>query len=186
MPDKWNQRYSKSNHLPKVNPWLSTYKHLLPTNGSALDLACGLGQNAFFLAKQGLNVQAWDISEVAIKAVNDYALRHRLEVKGSCLDVTQTWPASEFDLIYVSAYLQRNIYPQIISSLKPNGTLFYQTFNQIPLTGKPSNNNFLLQPGELLTLFSGLVPLVYLDEQELYLPDKYPSIAGQALLIARK
>ena len=186
MSDKWNQRYAQQNSLPATNPLLSEFSHLLPTDGSALDLACGLGQNAFFLAKHGLNLEAWDSSEVAIAAVNSHASMYGLTVKGRCLDVTQRWPASSFDLIYVSAYLQRDLCPQIVRSLKSGGILFYQTFNQVPLAGKPKNPNYLLQPGELLALFSDLLPVVYLDEQENHSANRYPSLAGKALLVARK
>ena len=190
MSEKWNQRYAQATSLPDINPWLYKFSHLIPHNGSALDLACGLGQNALFLAKHGLRVEAWDSSEVAIDAVNQYAKKHNLAVQGQCVDITQAWPTTGFDFICVSAFLERDICPQIITSLKPGGILFYQTFNQIALPGKPSNPDYLLQAGELLSLFKVLMPLVYWDEQDAYTGQNKgqnnPSLAGKALLIARK
>jgi tellurite methyltransferase len=186
MSDKWNQRYAKATSLPSKNPWLATYNHLIPTKGHALDLACGLGQNSFYLEKHGLSVNSWDISQVAIDALNLHANTHNLAVTGHCIDITKHWPNQQFDVIYVSAYLQRELCPQIMASLKPGGILFYQTFNQVPLEGKPSNPKFQLAEGELLELFTGLSPLVYIDEQEHFNPQQQPSLAGKALLIAKK
>lgn len=186
MSEKWNQRYAKAVGMPNANPILALYKYLIPIKGQALDLACGLGQNAFYLEKQGLNVSGWDISQVAIDALNAHAKAYKLTVTGHCLDATQSWPEQKFDMIYVSAFLERELCPQIMASLKPGGILFYQTFNQVPLEGKPSNPKFLLAEGELLDLFAGLTPLVYIDEQEHFDPQQQPSLAGKALLIAKK
>jgi len=186
MSDKWNQRYAKVSGIPKANPVLAYYQHLLPTQGQALDLACGLGQNSFYLEKQGLIVDSWDISQVAIDTLNEYAKTNMLAVTGHCLDATKSWPEQEFDMIYVSAFLERELCPQIMASLKAGGILFYQTFNRVPLEGKPSNPKFLLAEGELLDLFNGLTPLVYIDEQEHFDPQHQPNLAGKALLIAKK
>ena len=186
MSDKWNQRYSQATDLPDVNPWLVKYSHMLPQQGTALDLACGLGQNAFYLAKQGLSVEGWDNSTIGIEKLQQYADDQTLKVVGRCIDATEPWPESQFDVVYVSFFLDREVCPQIINSLKPGGLLIYQTFNQVPLESKPSNPNFLLQEGELLSLFSELTPLVYMDEGEHYELDNPNSMPGKALLIAKK
>ena len=54
MSEKWNQRYAQATALPDINPWLYKFSHLIPHNGSALDLACGLGQNTFSLQNMAL------------------------------------------------------------------------------------------------------------------------------------
>lgn len=41
--------------------------HLLPASGRALDLACGLGANALYLAKRGMTTSAWDLSPVQLR-----------------------------------------------------------------------------------------------------------------------
>ncbi len=186
MSEKWNQRYRQASDLPPVNPWLVHYRHLLPTKGTALDLACGLGQNSFFLAKHGLSVEGWDMSAVGIEKLEQQAKAQALEVTGRCIDATSPWPEAQFDLVYVSYFLQREVCPQIIKSLKPGGVLMYQTFNNLPLEGKPSNPKFLLAEGELLQLFADLTPLVYVDEGSHYALDNPHSMSGKALLIAKK
>jgi Tellurite resistance protein TehB. len=71
---KWDAIYSqRGNTIPAPASMLSTYARLLPTQGLALDLACGLGGNSFFLAKYGLQVDAWDISAVAINQIKTIA-----------------------------------------------------------------------------------------------------------------
>ena len=67
ISDKWDLRYKDrlplDQHACEV---LQDYVHLLPDSGRALDLASGLGGNAIFLAQQGLNTVAWDISRLAL------------------------------------------------------------------------------------------------------------------------
>ena len=193
MSEKWDKRYQQTNDLPSYNPWLAYYRHLLPAKGHALDLASGLGQNAFYLAEQGVSVDAWDSSQVATDKANAYAKDKALSVEATCIDMCETqWSQARYDVIYVSYYLQREICPQIKDLLKPGGVLFYQTFNDVPYNAKssnskPSSNAFLLKAGELLHLFGGLTPLVYLDSQEnLQAAAGQPDLAGKALLIARK
>ena len=60
--DKWDRRYSDPANEARAAQVLSDNLHLLPTQGTALDLACGLGGNALLLARQGLTVEAWDLS----------------------------------------------------------------------------------------------------------------------------
>jgi len=66
------------------------------------------------------------------------------------------WPFTgrTFDCIVVTNYLHRALFPFLISSLSSQGVLIYETFmlgNEI--FGKPSNENFLLKPNELIDFF---------------------------------
>ena len=64
IKEKWNKRYRDEAGEEKASRVLRENLHLLPANGLALDLACGLGGNAILLAQQGLSVCAWDIADV--------------------------------------------------------------------------------------------------------------------------
>ena len=190
MPERWNQRYSTTLALPDVSYGLQKNIHLFPTSGTGLDLACGLGQNSIFLTKQGLKMYGWDYSTTGIEQMERHCRRQNVEVNQRCIDLKNTpWPTQSFDLICVTAFLERTLCPQIISHLNPGGILVYQTFNQVTdidgeILNKPQRQQFLLAAGELLELFTELEPLVYHDEQELAQLD-HP-LAGKALLIARK
>ena len=190
MPERWNDRYSVFLELPEVSYCLQKYVHLLPTQGTGLDLACGLGQNSIFLSKQGLTMHGWDYSQAGLKQMERHCSLQKIEVNQRCIDLVKTsWPNQQFDLICVTAFLDRALCPQIVSHLKPGGILVYQTFNQVTAIAgerlsKPRRSQLLLSPGELLMLFRDLEPLVYHDEQELT-PLGHP-LAGKAFLIARK
>ena len=190
MPQRWNDRYSASLELPAVSNCRKQYAHLLPTQGTGLDLACGLGQNSIFLTKHGLTMHGWDYSEVGLAQMAHHCSLQKVEVNQRYINLMSTpWPIQQFDLICVTAFLDRTLCPQILSHLKPGGILVYQTFNQITdivdnKVSKPARPEFLLSQGELLVLFSELQPLVYRDDQELALA-AHP-LAGKALLFARR
>lgn len=190
MLQRWNDRYSAPLELPAVSDCLKQYAHLLPTQGTGLDLACGLGQNSIFLTKHGLTMHGWDYSKAGLAQMARHCSLQKVEVNQRCINLMSTpWPNQQFDLICVTAFLDRTLCPQILSHLKPGGILVYQTFNQITdivdsKVSKPSRPEFLLSQGELLVLFSELQPLVYRDDQELALA-AHP-LAGKALLIARR
>lgn len=190
LSERWNQRYSAITELPLVSYGVQNYAHLLPTSGTGLDLACGLGQNSIFLTKHGLSMHAWDYSELGLERMAGHCRDQKVEVNQRCIDLTQArWPNQKFDLICVTAFLDRTLCPQIFEHLKVGGILVFQTFNQVTnfagkSLNKPNRTEFMLAKGELLALFSGLEPLVYHDEQEGALLE-HP-LAGKALLIGRK
>ncbi len=177
--EKWDERYLKPNQPPTAVAVLTQHQLLLPTQGSALDLACGLGGNALFMAQRGLKVSAWDISSVGLNKLQDLAKDRQLTLTTVHRDVEQQPPKpNSFDVICVSYFLHRDTTQSLIAALKPNGLLFYQTFTTANTNG-PRNPRFVLQDGELLDLFS---PLEIIDYQE-----KSPTISdGQAWLVGRK
>jgi len=178
---KWDNRYRDADSAPRAALVLSENLHLLPTQGKALDLACGLGGNALLLAQQGLEVEAWDISPVAIEKLTKQATG--LSIQTKVVDITaESLPVGEFDVIVVSYFLDRRLAPAIIRALRPNGLLFYQTFNQRLLGRGPSNPAWRLQDKELLSLFAPL-SLRYYREDSL---DEEHALADEAMLVAQK
>lgn len=164
--DLWNSRHADAERGAAA--WaLREHVHLLPAAGDALDLACGLGANALLMAEHGLRVQAWDFSPVAIERLGEEARRRGLAVHGEVRDVVAAPPApASFDVIVVSHFLERGLFPHLIAALRPGGLLFYQTFTtERPEGGAtPSNPAFLLEPGELLELCRPLRLLVYRED----------------------
>jgi SAM-dependent methyltransferase len=140
--------------------------HLLPSSGKALDLACGLGGNALFLARRGLAVTAWDISPIAIARLKAQAQHLRLNLDAQARDVElEPLPQGAFDVIAVSRFLSRALAAPLLGSLKPGGLLFYQTYTRDKLSpAGPSNPDYLLAENELLRLFSGLRILYYRED----------------------
>ena len=163
---RWDARYSSSSEFPSPAEVLQQNLHLLPKQGKALDLACGLGANALLLASHGLQTSAWDISPVAIEKLKVSAGEKGLDVDVQTRDVVARPPEPEsFDVVVVQRFLDRKLFPALINALKPEGLLYYQTFikNKVTDSG-PSNPDYLLDSNELLKLCAPLQILFYRDE----------------------
>lgn len=167
LQTKWDQIYSdRPDPEPLPAVVLSENAHLLPRSGDALDLACGLGGNALFLAQKGFKVTAWDISPVAIHALAGRAASSTLNLEAQVRDVeAELFPVQGFDVVVVSRFLSRPLARPILDCLKPSGLLFYQTYViDKPGSQGPSNPAYLLAENELLTLFAGMRLLAYREE----------------------
>jgi SAM-dependent methyltransferase len=141
--------------------WLLGHAMLLPAGGRVLDLACGSGRNARWLARQGFRVVAVDRDAAAITGLGAEGIDAR------CLDLeTEDWPlAGEvFDGIVVTRYLHRPRLADLLALLVPGGVLIYETFMRgNEAYGSPRRPEFLLESGELaaLALAHGLETLAF-------------------------
>ena len=184
---KWNRVYSQAepaNYL--AVQVLTDHDFLLPQVGTALDLACGLGGNAVFLAQHGLAVTAWDISSVAIDKLTAYAVRQGLNIN-ACQEKIGAGSFAEcsFDVIVVSRFLDRTLSDAIIGTLKPDGLLFYQTFTREKVSPTPPNNpDYLLACNELLTLFSPLKVIFY--RENALIGDRRRGLRNEAQFVGQK
>ena len=147
--------------------WLTSNRRLLPGAGDALDLACGSGRNAIWLAEQGFRTLAVDRNVTALDTLNQDASRRELSIRTQVVDLENGQPFLEvdtFDLIVVVHYLHRPLFPDLVRALRPRGVLVYETFTRAQAErGKPTNPAFLLEAGELLTLVR---PLQVLTSRE--------------------
>jgi len=168
--DKWDRIYREAGDaVPEPAEVLADNAHLLPDAGIALDLACGLGGSALFLAQRNLDTHAWDISPEAIGRVNAYARQLGLGLRAEARDVVAAPPAGEsFDVIVVSRFLDRSLASAIATALKPGGLLFYQTYTR-EKTGRigPANPAYLLDTNELPRLFGSLRLVFYREEGQI-------------------
>jgi len=186
IKEKWNERYSAAQDELHAAQVLRENLHLLPERGRALDLACGLGANAILLAKQGLQVEAWDIADVAVASLQQTALRRQLSIQAEVRDV-ETYPPDPgtFDVIVVSYFLARGIIPALIQALGPGGLIYYQTFTQQRVSDRgPQQTKFRLAEQELLQLFSGLQVVFYREEGRI--GDVRKGCRDEAMYIGRK
>ncbi|HEB63805.1 MAG TPA: methyltransferase domain-containing protein [Gammaproteobacteria bacterium] len=166
--EKWNKIYSSAESVGDAVAVLKENSHLLPAQGQALELACGMGRNALFLARQGLETAAWDISDVAIQRLNEEAKAQNFSAgfHAQIRDVVkEPMLPNSFDVIVVSYFLDRSLMPAIQDALRPGGLLFYQTFSRLQVDESgPRNPDFRLADNELLSLFSQMRLLVYREE----------------------
>lgn len=168
--EKWDEKHAKTCSERTVPCEVLQQNHyLLPCKkGKALDVACGLGGNAIYLAEKGFSTLAWDISIVAVKKLSQYATKNKLPITVQQIDLDQTESIQDnFDVIVVSHFLHRPLLPLLLNALNPGGLLFYQTYTTARIADHPhvpQNKAWLLKPEELLHLCRELLIRVYRDE----------------------
>ncbi len=185
--EKWDKNYeSCSSGYPSPAEVLRQNQHLLPTQGAALDLACGRGANAICLAENGLSVSAWDISASALEHLSNEAIKKDLIIELESRNISEQPPEPHsFDVITVSNFLERELIDDIRNAIKPSGLIFYQTFIQDKVCNVgPSNPDYLLAKNELLLLFNDWNVLYYKEEGTAGRIDE--GFRNQAMLIAQK
>jgi SAM-dependent methyltransferase len=138
-----------------ISEWVVRWAHLVE-RGPALDVACGEGRHAMFFAERGF--EAWAVDR------SDAQLPPSIHFVKADLEDGGPWPfaGKKFAAIVVTNYLHRPLFPRLVESLEEGGVLLYETFmigNE--RYGRPSNPNFLLQPGELLSAFGALTVVAF-------------------------
>ena len=162
---RWDERYQTGPKpaYGKINGWiLAQQPHL--GGDKALDFACGVGRHTLWLAKLGYQVDAVDISAAGLRHLAGRAkklgLNHAIRLIHA--DLTQWRPAkANYDLVFVTRYLDRGSFPDLVAAIKPGGLLLYQTFHTDLLRLRDFNPKLVLQPGELLRTFAHLEILAY-------------------------
>ena len=133
----------------------------------ALDLACGSGRAAVFLALAGWRAEGWDVDPSALDRARAFAARQQANVQFREVDLEGAPPAlpdPPFDLIVVVRYLHRPLFPWIERALAPGGVLAYETFRDGQQRfGPPRREQHLLRAGELLTAFPALAVELHED-----------------------
>src|SRR5579883_995154 len=122
MPRNWDQHYSDPANLDFTPaPLLVEVADQLPP-GRALDLACGAGRNAIFLASLGWKVTAVDRSTVAIRLLRERAAGLTIDARVADLEAGGfVIEPSGYDLICDFHYLQRDLFPAIREGVRPGG-----------------------------------------------------------------
>lgn len=171
---RWNSRYRAGEYAQRTHPGvlLRTWLPQLPM-GRALDIACGAGRNALFLAGCGYQVDAVDISDVALARAMQSAQAQSLEVNWLTVDLDQqSLPDGPYDVVVVSRFLMHHLFPQIMDRLAPEGVLIYEqhlrTDNLQQETegvdiGGPQSARFRLRSQELLHLCADLQLMHYFE-----------------------
>jgi SAM-dependent methyltransferase len=133
--------------------------------GVALDLACGPGRHALYLAECGWSVTAVDKSRVAVDLLRSRAAARGFEIDARLADLeTREFaiaPAA-YDLICDTFYLQRDLFPSIRAGLRGGGIFLGVVHVEEP-SAPPMRPEFLLRKGELRDEFTGFEILHYAE-----------------------
>ena len=162
----WDERYRSEEAAPERGPadFLVEHRHLLPSAGRALDVATGTGRNALYLASLGYEVTGIDVSGVAVERCRAEGARRGLRVEAVQADLESYRLLRDvYDVVIDFYYLQRELAPALVAALRPGGVLVFESFTteQRRFGWGPVQDDFLLRPGELRSLFAGLEELVY-------------------------
>jgi SAM-dependent methyltransferase len=157
-PQGWDRRYAAADRIhgtPVPNRFLvSEISGLAP--GAALDLACGAGRNAVWLAERGWRVTGVDFSGVALGTARPGRIA-RVEVEWVDSDVTGWTPPRAFDLV-CTLYLQlpaprrRAVLRRAVDALRPGGTLLVVGHDLLNMTegwGGPTMPDVLFTPDDI-------------------------------------
>ncbi len=125
---------------------------------NALDLGCGGGRDAVFLAQKGWRVTGIDQEARVLRRAKQLANRSGASIKFKCCDLKKEgcFPDTQFDLVVVVRYLNRTLFQRIERAVSPGGVVLYQTFvTGVEAFGSPKNPNVILKTDELSKVFSG-------------------------------
>jgi 2-polyprenyl-3-methyl-5-hydroxy-6-metoxy-1,4-benzoquinol methylase len=166
--ETWNRRYAGAEFLfgTEPNEWLREHAGTLPPGGRILSVADGEGRNSVWLARQGFQVDAFDVADRAVEKARVFAQREGVAVNFALADCDGfDWPVAAYDGV-VAIFVQfadpatrARLFERIVRSLKPEGLLILQGYTPKQLdygTGGPSILAHLYTRELLLSAFADL------------------------------
>lgn len=159
--EDWDKRYAQPDLL-----WSATPNRFLVeeasdlTPGHALDLACGEGRNALWLAELGWRVTGVDFSSVAIAKAKSLATQEGAEIDFLCADLLEYVPDERTYELVIVLYLQlpgderRLVLARAEAAVAPGGTLLLIGHDLVNMTdgvGGPSDPNVLYTPEQIVS-----------------------------------
>lgn len=164
----WDARFSTDDYIfgTAPNAWLAQQRDLLPLSGRVLAVADGEGRNSVWLAQQGMQVDAFDISPVGVAKANKLAQRANVQVNYQiCGTDNFDWKPATYDAV-VAIFIQfaapdarARLFAQMKSVLKPNGLILLQGYTPKQLeykTGGPPNLDHLYTEALLRDAFNDM------------------------------
>jgi SAM-dependent methyltransferase len=162
-----------------VSEWVARLAQSLPPPRRALDLAMGRGRHAMVLATSGFHTFGVDYHFEALRDAAHLADAAGVHLNVWCADLTNyPLPRASFDVVIVTRYLQRDLFPAIRDAVRPGGAVLYETFTEAQRThGRgPTSPDHLLRGGELRSRFDGFGVDFY---EEITAPDAVARIVAR-------
>ncbi len=155
---RWDQRWSDAGPLgDRVEPYelLASHESLFPTSGTALEVACGRGRGAVWLASRGLEVLGIDVSPVAIDLARQHAVRCDVaeRCRFSVHDLeTGLPPGDPVDMVVCHLFRDPDLDADLVRRLKPGGLLAVVVLSEVG----HGPGRFRAKAGELVAAFAEL------------------------------
>jgi cyclopropane fatty-acyl-phospholipid synthase-like methyltransferase len=166
--ETWDARFSSDEYIfgTEPNVWLAQHADLFKPGMRVLAVADGEGRNSVWMAKQGLQVDAFDISPVGIEKAKKLARQQGVEVNFSIHGVEDyPWSTGDYDAV-VAIFIQfadpetrSTLFKRMKSALKPDGVILLQGYTPKQLdykTGGPPNLSHLYTEDLLQEAFGDL------------------------------
>jgi SAM-dependent methyltransferase len=166
--ETWDARFSSDDYIfgTEPNVWLAQHAHLLQPGMRVLAVADGEGRNSVWMAKQGLQVDAFDISPVGIEKAKKLAHQQGVDASFSIHSVEDyPWTTGNYDAV-VAIFIQfadpetrATLFKRMKSALKPDGLILLQGYTPKQLeykTGGPPNLSHLYTEDLLHDAFGDL------------------------------
>lgn len=195
----WNKRFDNADYLFGTTPnvYLQSHADKFPASGSALCVADGEGRNSVWLARRGLQVDAFDISEVGVAKARKLAHAAGVQVNYTVADCDLwPWPAAHYDLVaaifiqFADPAMRTRLFANIVHTLKPGGLLVLQGYTPKQLeykTGGPPILSHLYNEDMLQGAFAELELLeLRMYEDDLAEGQHHLGHSALAGLVARK
>lgn len=125
---KWNERFASDDAYLGEGPSPFLLREIerirqLTTGKRALDIACGEGRNSIFLAKNGFEVTAVDISDLGLDKAARWAEKEAVAIDFQHVDLDSYRFTESFDLIIIFTFLLRDLIPAALQALSAGGLL---------------------------------------------------------------
>ena len=198
--DFWNKRFDTADYIfgKAPNEYLVAQAKLhLKQGDSVLCVADGEGRNSVWLAKQGMRVDAFDLSEIALGKAMALATEEAVQVQFSLASSdTWDWQPNHYDAVvgifiqFADPVMRPRLFAQMASTLRPGGLLIIQGYTPKQLefkTGGPSMLEHLYTEEMIRNLIGDLEPIdLCLYEKELSEGPKHTGMSALLGLVARK
>ena len=164
---RWNERFSAPDYIfgTAPNAVLASKAALLKSGQRALCVADGEGRNSVWLAEQGLEVSAFDISPVGVAKARKLATERGVRVAHEVASVYEwSWPQARFDVVaaifvqFADPAMRGFLFERMARSLKPGGLVLIEGYTPKQLeynTGGPSKIENLYTAQLLRSSFAG-------------------------------
>lgn len=151
------------------SPWVVRFAPLVVEDAPVLDLACGRGRHTRLFLERGHPVTAVDVD---VSGLADLQGHPRLEtIQVDLENASRPLPGRRFGAVVVTNYLWRPLFPMILAAIDDGGALLYETFARgNEACGRPSNPNFLLDPGELIEVVRDRLQIVAYEHGQVAKP----------------
>jgi len=184
---RWDERYRSGDWLddPSPSAIVEDAGPWLETSGRALDLACGAGRNALYLAERGYSVVGVDISVQGLRILRDRARSHGLPVQPILAELPHFHVRPEsFQVVVNTHFLLRESFDLIRRALSTGGIVLFETFHvdEIDRLGGDIRRAYALEEGELKRAFADFELLRY--EEGVF--ERPEGDRGLTRMIARK